>query len=257
MIWGVFMEKIFDLKSFPTIYKLIWLLIITIVGSIDYKPFLAISLIVIGIIIANTWTEFKAKEVLKTTWFFWIMSISFMIITGATRMISGQSVDLNIVLALGLRIIVISFYSALFVKTTEPSDFVITLIQYLKLSPRLGYSFLTAYRFLPTFKDELRTIKYAHQVRGVNESKNIFIKVWQIKRYTIPMLATAIRKGIRISMAMESRGFGKSKERTYIKVCTIEKRDSVYFTFSIVILMLIICILYYFGAIDIGLVYKG
>ncbi len=39
----------------------------------------------------------------------------------------------------------------------------------------------------------------------------------EFKRYILPMMANAVRKGIRISMAMETRAFDKYKTRTYYR----------------------------------------
>ena len=61
------------------------------------------------------------------------------------------------------------------------------------------------------------TIRYAHQVRGVTESRNPLSRVWNMKRYVIPMMAGAVRKAIRISMAMETRAFGKYPDRTWYR----------------------------------------
>ncbi|AMP20651.1 hypothetical protein AZF37_05180 [endosymbiont 'TC1' of Trimyema compressum] len=59
-------------------------------------------------------------------------------------------------ISIGLRIINFSLMSVGFVLTTEPRDFVMSMIQQFRVPYVIGYSFLAAYRFLPTFSDELK-----------------------------------------------------------------------------------------------------
>jgi energy-coupling factor transport system permease protein len=137
----------------------------------------------------------------------------------------------------------ISIYSAVFVKTTDPTEFVMSLIKYFKMPVKIGYAFLTAYRFLPSFKDELETIKYAHQVRGIVESRNPVVQVWNSQKYIIPMMANAVRKGIRISMAMETRAFGKYETRTFYRKLEMNTEEiaaaAAYIIYILVILTLL------------------
>jgi energy-coupling factor transport system permease protein len=245
------------LEKHHPLFKLLWLTIITTIASVDYKPFLMFFWLLIGFFIAECFTKFKIKGVLKSTYYFWLVSLSFMFIITLTRYFDNQSLDILIILSLGSRIILISFYSVLFVKTTDPSELVICLVKYLKIPSKYGYAFLTAYRFFPTFKEEIEIIKYAHQVRGVKESGNFFIKIWQSKTYIIPMMSIAIRKGVRLTIAMETRAFGKYKNKTYMKKNEITKKDIIIFLFSIGILIFSICFLNYLGALDIRILYTG
>nr|WP_278335709.1 energy-coupling factor transporter transmembrane component T [Proteiniborus sp. DW1] len=125
-------------------------------------------------------------------------------------------------------------------------------MQQLKLPYVVGYSTLTAYRFLPTFKDELEKIRLAHVVRGIEEKKGFFGKTEIVKRYFVPMLATAIRKGEKVVLAMESKAFGTYKERTFYKEIKIEKLDKIamviWFTFCLGVVMA----LKYFKVLKLG-----
>jgi len=208
-------------------YKIIILTIITIIGSLDFFPFVSGILIVSGLIIGSLFSSLSFKEILYSIRIFIIMSIGFMSIILLTRYLSNQDLELLRVLGLGFRIILISVYSVIFVKTTDPTEFVLSLIKYFKVPDRYGYSFLTAYRFLPTFKDEMEIIKHAHQVRGIKESRNSLVQVWNSKRYIVPMLATAVRKGIRLSIAMETRAFGKYNIRTYYRSLNLSKAETI------------------------------
>ena len=205
--------------------KILVLILVTVIVSIDYFPFLSCSLVVIMLIISRLFSTIKTKELINSIKAFITMSIGFMVIIIFARFISGEDLKILSVVGLGMKILTISLHSSIFVKTTDPTEFVISLIKYFKMSDKYAYAFLTAYRFLPTFKEEFQTIRYAHMVRGVVESKFFLVRIWNMKQYILPMLATAVRRGVRISMAMETRAFGKYNKRTYYRKLSIKKNE--------------------------------
>lgn len=117
--------------------------------------------------------------------------------------------------ALGLRVLCYAAFGLLFVATTDPTRLVLSLMQQLRLSPRFGYSLLTAYRFFPMYQTELQHVRAAHQVRGVEEGEGLFGRVNRLRRYAIPLLAGAVRRAEAVAVAMESRGFDGRRQRTY------------------------------------------
>lgn len=233
-------------------FKIIILIIITIIASLEFNPFLPTALIIMAIVTASLFSDLTIKELLKSIRVFLGMSIGFMGFILLSRFISKEDLMILSVFGLGLKIVLISIYSAIFVKTTDPTKMVISLIKYFKLPPKFAYAFLTAYRFLPTFKEEFDIIKHAYQVRGIVESKNVFVNIWNTKRYVIPMMATAVRKGIRISMAMETRAFGKYKTRTYYRQLVINKDEVVASTFYITMVIFITIIFSMIGLTNLG-----
>lgn len=131
-------------------------------------------------------------------------------------------------IALGLRSLVFALWSLLFVLTTEPTKLMLGLVQHCKLPPRFGYGMMAAYRFIPLFRQELNQIRAAHQIRGMGEAKSLRGRWEQLKRYAIPLLAGAIRKAERIAIAMESKGFDGSRERSYYRRIAWTKYDLLY-----------------------------
>lgn len=130
-----------------------------------------------------------------------------------------------VALALSMRILSVATLSLLFIFTTNVIHFIISLIQQFRLPPKIAYGVLAGYRFLPMMKDELFIINGAHRVRGVNQAKGIRSRISQYKRFAIPLLASAIRKAERTAMAMESKGFTGSKNRTFYKKFYVTKKD--------------------------------
>jgi energy-coupling factor transport system permease protein len=127
--------------------------------------------------------------------------------------------------ALGMRILCFASLSLLFILTTKPIHFMLSLMQQCSLPPKLAYGILAGYRFLPQFKEELLILQSAHRIRGVGRAKGLREWFIQIGRYAIPLLAGAIRKAERTAMAMESKGFTGSKARTFYIQLTVSGRD--------------------------------
>lgn len=246
-------DKIKLIERMNPFLKIMILIVVTLIGSFEFMPYLPLALTLLALITVVLFSDLKMLDLFKAIKVFIIMSISYMGFILLVRYISGQPLMIITVLGLGFKIILISVYSAIFVKTTDPTELVISLIKYFKVSPKFAYAFLTAYRFLPTFKEEFEIIKHAHQVRGIEESKNVLLKIWNTKIYVIPMMATAVRKGIRISMSMETRAFGKTKSRTYYRKLTLHKNEIIYSIIYILVVLSITLILSYFGLTDFGL----
>jgi energy-coupling factor transport system permease protein len=141
-------------------------------------------------------------------------------------------------LAIALRLLAILTTSMLFVLTTDPTAFVLALIHQAGMSPRIAYSVFAAYRFLPLFEVEFENIRAAHQVRGGTGGDGPLPvrKVREVVGYAIPLMATAVRKGERVALAMESRAFGALPRRTYFRKTTVTRADAVFASVSLAIL---------------------
>jgi energy-coupling factor transport system permease protein len=126
------------------------------------------------------------------------------------------------------RLIAIMSASLLFVLTTDPSQFVRSLIHQAHVSPRIAYSVFAAYRFVPLLEVEFQSIRAAHQIRGGVGKRSFFDPIREVFGYAIPLLASAVRKGERVALAMESRGFGSLPHRTYFRVTTLGVSDLVF-----------------------------
>ncbi len=131
-------------------------------------------------------------------------------------------------IGLGLRVATFITASLLFISTTDPTDFAISLIQNLRVPYRFGYGVLVSYRFLPLFRVEFDTIRMAHKVRGVGERAGLRGRVEQIRRYSIPLLAAAIRKSERTALAMDAKAFGAGPSRTYFRQMRVGWRDLIF-----------------------------
>ncbi|MEX2143691.1 MAG: energy-coupling factor transporter transmembrane component T [Anaerolineales bacterium] len=116
-----------------------------------------------------------------------------------------------------LRILALLTISLLFSLTTDSADFIRALVQQWRLPYRIGYSTLAAFRFVPMLQTEMAVIRAAHRVRGINGAHGLRGAYERLRRYAVPLLATAIRQAERTALAMDGRAFGAFPQRTYYR----------------------------------------
>ena len=104
----------------------------------------------------------------------------------------------------------------LFVCTTNPSEFAASLNR-IGVSYRISYAVALALRYIPDIQREYRDISLAQQARGVEMSKkaNLIHRLKAASTILIPLVLSSMERIETISNAMELRGFGKGKKRTW------------------------------------------
>jgi energy-coupling factor transport system permease protein len=140
------------------------------------------------------------------------------------------------------RLLAIFATSSLFVLTTNPVDLVVALIHQARLPVRIGYAVFAAYRFMPLVHEELGNIRAAHQVRGAATGRGPVARIRQTIGYAIPLLAISVRRAERVALAMDSRGFGARRDRTYYRSTTLTRADLIFALGAIVVLTLILAV---------------
>ncbi|MBB4825438.1 energy-coupling factor transport system permease protein [Sporosarcina luteola] len=135
--------------------------------------------------------------------------------------------QLDHALSLSFRVLAFAGLSLLFAFTTDPTKFILSLMQQLKLSPKIAYSILVGYQFLPVMKEEFVHIQQAHRLRGAVRDRNVLVRLWNLRRILLPMLAGAVRKAERSAFAMEARGFTGEKRTEFYQVISVGKNDMI------------------------------
>ena len=114
----------------------------------------------------------------------------------------------------------------LFVCTTNPSEFAASLNR-IGVSYRISYAVALALRYIPDIQREYRDISLAQQARGTEMSKKASL-VHRLKAASsilIPLILSSMERIETISNAMELRGFGKEKKRTWYSGRSFSKMD--------------------------------
>ena len=104
----------------------------------------------------------------------------------------------------------------LFVCTTNPSEFAASLNK-VGIKYSVAYAVALALRYIPDIQKQYHEISQAGQARGIEMSrKTSFVgRVKAAAGILIPLIMSSMERIDIISNAMELRGFGKEKKRTW------------------------------------------
>lgn len=124
----------------------------------------------------------------------------------------------------------------LFVSTTNPSEFAASLNR-IGVSYRISYAVAIALRYIPDIQREYYDISKAQQARGIEMSKKAGLvqRLKSVSVILIPLILSSLERIDTISNAMELRGFGKGKKRTWYEGRPFSRSDIAVITGSIVL----------------------
>ncbi|MDQ4034312.1 MAG: energy-coupling factor transporter transmembrane protein EcfT [Chloroflexota bacterium] len=109
---------------------------------------------------------------------------------------------------LALRLLAIALAGLLATATSDPVDVADALVQQLRVSPRFSVGVLAALRLIPLLAQEWQTLGMARRARGVDAGRSPLAAVGLFAGTLMALLVGAIRRGSRMALAMEARGFG-------------------------------------------------
>lgn len=114
------------------------------------------------------------------------------------------------------RLSVVVLASFVLIWTTDTRDLMVSLAS-AGVPYRYAFAVFLALRFLPLIQREVEAVRSAHTIRGRAAQSGLIhrFKLWQ--RYMFTVLVNGLRKAEMTAIALECRGFGASRERTYIK----------------------------------------
>lgn len=127
--------------------------------------------------------------------------------------------------ALGLRVLAIALPGVLALAATDPTDLADSLVQQLRVSPRFAIGALAAFRLLPSLADEWRLITMARRARGVDAGRDPWKGLKLFVSALFALLVSAIRRGTRLAVAMDARGFDSATPRGTARIQTVRGRD--------------------------------
>jgi energy-coupling factor transport system permease protein len=214
-----------------------------IYGKVSFKKWFLLFSPFLFMAIVYVWSSLLFPRVNPGDSIIWEWEFIFITAEGFQRSIS-----------LGLRVLSFASLSLLFALTTNPITFLFSLMQQCRLSPKIAYSIMAGYQFLPLIKGELEIIRDAHRIRGAGRTETFLDKMKQIKKYGIPLLASGIRKAERTAIAMESRGFTGDKNREFYKIISVSKKDWLLLCILVSIVLISAFVSYKLGFLTL---YKG
>lgn len=135
--------------------------------------------------------------------------------------ISDDSIALAI--AVSLRVLALGLPTILLFGRTDPTELADALAQVAKLPSRFVIGVLAGTRTLGLFLDDWRSMGLARRARGVGDG-GAFRRFFSM---AFVLLVFAVRRGTKLAMAMEARGFGSGIPRTWARPSRLRGRDAV------------------------------
>ena len=131
---------------------------------------------------------------------------------------AAASRNLDTALQLSTRLLAYAGLGILFALTTNGEYFIYSLMHQCKMSPKLAYGILAAFHLMPGMAREYKTVQTAFAVRGVRAgflSRNVIFT----------MLVNCVRWSESVAMAMESKGFSGTRQRTCYEIPRVRWYD--------------------------------
>lgn len=127
----------------------------------------------------------------------------------------------------------------LFVCTTNPSEFAASLNR-IGVKYTVAYSVALALRYIPDIQREYHDISQAQQARGIEMSRkqSLSKRLKSASAILIPLILSSMDRIETISNAMELRGFGKNKRRTWYMGRKFSKLDILAMVFCALLLVI-------------------
>lgn len=125
-----------------------------------------------------------------------------------------------------LKVICVVPIALLFIACTDPSEFASSLAR-IGVSYRAGYAVSLALRYIPDVQREYRNISQAQQARGIDLSgkDKLLTRLKNSVAILLPLIMSSINRIEVVSNAMELRGFGKEKKRTWYMQRKLNRND--------------------------------
>jgi energy-coupling factor transport system permease protein len=129
--------------------------------------------------------------------------------------------SLELALATTLRVLAIALPAVVLFVTIDPTDLADGLAQVVRLPARFVLGALAGLRLISLFFDDWRSLELARRARGVADRGRIRRLLGQ----AFALLVLSIRRGSKLATAMEARGFGSSRTRTWARPSRFAGRD--------------------------------
>lgn len=142
-------------------------------------------------------------------------------------------------LAVTLKYVAVLPAVLLFVATTRPPEFASSLAR-IGVPYRIAYAVSLALRYIPDLQREFRTISQAQQARGLDTSRGVGLttRVRNLASVLMPLLLGTFDRIESVSAAMELRGFGRGRRRTWLVSTPLRARDLVLIAVAAVLVVI-------------------
>ncbi len=128
-------------------------------------------------------------------------------------------------LALALRLALIAVASLLVFGPSDPTTFADSLVQQWRVPDRFAYGTLAALRVAPYLAADWSSTRAVRRLRGI-EARGPVASLQVAGARMLTLLVSAVRRGERMALAMDARGFDAGRRRTHFRVIRLGRRDA-------------------------------
>jgi len=233
------------------ITKLIFFLLWCVTSALTYdtRVLLVMCAVMVVIFIMSKTSWKQVSSVMKVVIFFMILNLAAIFImspyqgtaiygtkTVLRSFLPGHDItaeELFYLFNVLIKYITITPAVFVFMVTTDPSEFAASM-NLVGIPYTIAYSVAIALRYVPDIQDDYRRIKNAQEARGIEMSGKASLKDRIIRTGSIifPLLFSSMERIDVVSNAMELRGFGKKKKRTWYSQKKLQRNDYLVLVFS-------------------------
>lgn len=125
----------------------------------------------------------------------------------------------------------------MFIVTTNPSELAASLSK-IGVSYNISYALAIAMRYVPDVQSDFNKIRHAQEARGIEMSgrASLMERIKRMSAIIFPLLFSSMERIDVVSNAMELRGFGKNKKRTWYMGRKLSRND--YLTIGFVVIFM-------------------
>ena len=246
--------------------KLAFFLLFTFASMLTYNTWVLLGLLAVSIaaFALSRISIFDVSFMLKFTLVFLVLNDLFIFLFDpnqgtklyGTRTVLGHlfwrydvtAEQLFYMLNISLKYFVALPVAILFISATDPSEFAASLNS-IGVSYKIGYSVAIALRYIPDIQRDYHSISQAQQARGVElgRSEPFFKRLKNSVNILLPLILTSLNRIDVISNAMELRGFGKNKKRTWYTRRPFTKNDVIALLLGVALLAISLGVTVKFG----------
>jgi energy-coupling factor transport system permease protein len=175
------------------------------------------ALSLLGIWVAGAWSSLRRVRVLLLVITVFSIVVWTLLSRGATPIVGFVSLESVLFgLSTGLKLSATITASVVWLSTTRNEEIATGLIR-MGIPYRMAFAFSAALRMVPTFVGAGATIIEAQKARGLDVERGGLVR--RMRNYLpmmVPVFAAALRSANQMAMALEGKGFGAQRQRTYL-----------------------------------------
>ena len=148
-----------------------------------------------------------------------------------------------------MKVVCVVPIALLFIACTDPSEFASSLAS-IGVSYRIGYAVSLALRYIPDVQREYHNISQAQQARGIDLSgkDKLLTRMKNSVAILLPLVLSSLNRIETVSNAMELRGFGRNKKRTWYNLRRMQRSDWIVVILAVAILAVDLLVTFWDGS---------